>query len=473
LIVITGIILVSFFTSTEILAQNSVTSQYGGLNTDQDVYSLERHEIAHVKISGVGPNTNVRERVSIIITLPDSTKSNHSVFSTKDGYFELILPIPYESLGNYKVFASMSGKILGDIYFSVEEKTKENINQSSPHTLTSPNIPSQNTSSLITIRTDSPSYESGDTIYISGTVTSYDPSNSNNQMQVSIQIINSINNIVTISQISPNSDNTYSISVKGAGPMWKFAGEYTVRANFFQQNAFTTFEFSIPSIPITPPSSPIQQPTSTFKTPSKIDTPPTAPKVDPAPSVSKGILKPTIPKDTIVKSTLNKTTPIDYSGIFSAIAFFAFIFLVVVLLPITVYRKFKKRTKNHNSQEEKRRKEHEWNKNQSEDHHRRQEEERQRWEREKYNRQQKEQKQHKGQKQYTESNKTEFTVTESLEILNVHHDATAAIIKKAQREMVMKYHPDKHKSLIQRKHAEIMMKNINIAYETLQRANRV
>jgi len=119
LIVITGIILVTFFTSTEILAQNSVTSQYGGLNTDQAVYSLERHEIAYVKISGVGPDTNVRERVSIIITLPDSTKSNHSVFSTKDGDFELILPIPYESLGNYKVFASMTGKILGDIYFAV------------------------------------------------------------------------------------------------------------------------------------------------------------------------------------------------------------------------------------------------------------------------------------------------------------------------------------------------------------------
>ena len=49
LIVIIGIILVSFFTSTEIWAQNSVTSQYGGLNTDQAVYSLERHEIAYKK----------------------------------------------------------------------------------------------------------------------------------------------------------------------------------------------------------------------------------------------------------------------------------------------------------------------------------------------------------------------------------------------------------------------------------------
>ena len=264
------IVLFSFF-SSEIWAQNSVTTQYGGLNTDQAVYSLERYEIAYVKISGVGPDTNSRERVSIIITLPDSTKSNHSVFSTNDGYFQLIFPIPYESLGNYKVFASMSGQILGDIYFSVEEKIKENTNQNSPQTPTSPNVSSPSISSLITIRTDSPSYESGDTIHISGIVPSYDPFDSNNQMQVSLQIINSKNNIVTISQISPNSDNTYSTSVKGTGPMWKFAGEYTVRANFFQQNAFTTFEFSIPPIPITP-TTPIQQPTSTSKTPSKITT---------------------------------------------------------------------------------------------------------------------------------------------------------------------------------------------------------
>ncbi|MCH7967554.1 MAG: hypothetical protein IIB02_09115 [Thaumarchaeota archaeon] len=117
LIVIIGIILVSFFTSTEIWAQNSVTSQYGGLNTDQDVYSLERNEIVYVKISGIGKDTNIRERVSIIITLPDSTKSTHSIFSTDDGYFELIFPVSYTSLGNYKVFASYAGKILGEIYF--------------------------------------------------------------------------------------------------------------------------------------------------------------------------------------------------------------------------------------------------------------------------------------------------------------------------------------------------------------------
>ena len=166
LIVIIGIILVSFFTSTEIWAQNSVTSQYGGLNTDQAVYSLERHEIAYVNISAVGPDTNTRERISLIITLPDSTKSNHSVFSTDDGAFQLIFPIPYDALGNYKVFASMSGKILGEIYFSVEENTKDSTNQNSPQIPTLPNTTSPNISSLITIRTDSPSYELGDIIHI-------------------------------------------------------------------------------------------------------------------------------------------------------------------------------------------------------------------------------------------------------------------------------------------------------------------
>jgi len=158
----------------------------------------------------------------------------------------------------YKIDSKYTLEVTGQGLFGIKTITL----QSLPKNIETKHVSSPSLSSLITIRTDSASYEQGDTIYISGTIPSYQQYDSNNQMPVSLQIFDSKNNIVTISQISSNSDNTYSTSVKGTGPMWKFAGEYTIRANFFQQNAFTTFEFSIPSTPITP----------TFTTPSKITT---------------------------------------------------------------------------------------------------------------------------------------------------------------------------------------------------------
>lgn len=243
---IISIIFISFFVSTDAWAQNSITSQHGGLNTDQAVYSLERNESTIVKITGIGQDTQMRERVSITITLPDLTTSNHSIFSTDKGYFELLFPIFHTDVGDYKIFASMSGKIIGEIYFTVEEEIIENSSPSLPKTSILPKISHPNISSLITIKTDSSSYKQGDTIHISGIVPNYSQSNLENQMQVSLQIINPKNNIVAISQISPSMDNTYSTSVEGIGPLWKSEGEYTVRSNYFQQNAFTTFEFLIP-----------------------------------------------------------------------------------------------------------------------------------------------------------------------------------------------------------------------------------
>ncbi len=211
--------------------------------------------------------------------------------------------------------------------------------------------------------------------------------------------------------------------------------------------------------------------------PPKVNSKPIITKNDVKSSVSKYIPSPKVISETIipkpvVTSSPDKSPPLISGSIIVIVLFVMILFLIV--------RKFKKPTKNYNYEEEKNRKDYERNKKRSEDHHRRQEEERQRWEREKYNRQdnkqekkQKQQKKQKEEKQYTESNKTEFSVTEALDILSVNHSATSEMIKKAQREMVLKYHPDKHKSTIQKKHAESIMKNINIAFETLQRAKRV
>ncbi len=193
------------------------------------------------------------------------------------------------------------------------------------------------------------------------------------------------------------------------------------------------------------------------------------------PQVTKGVIKDVIPKDDLVKST--KTVTPNYSYFFTGITIL--VILLIIIIPIVfLIRKFKKSTKKR-KEERKKYEEYERNRKQYNENRRRQEEERQRWKQSQHKKQDNKQKQYKEKKQYREkkqsrrSNSTSFTVNESLEILGVDYDATHEVIKNAQREMTKKYHPDKHKSMIQKSIAEKMMININNAYDVLKRANRV
>ena len=93
--------------------------------------------------------------------------------------------------------------------------------------------------SLITVETDKNSYEEGDTIVISGkvsTVISGTP--------VTMQIF-SQGNLVDIAQIMVAEDGSYSHTVIAEGPLWSKTGEYTVKVIFGEGNiAETQFDFS-------------------------------------------------------------------------------------------------------------------------------------------------------------------------------------------------------------------------------------
>ncbi|GDY15244.1 hypothetical protein LBMAG54_01000 [Nitrosopumilaceae archaeon] len=93
--------------------------------------------------------------------------------------------------------------------------------------------------SLISVKTDSNSYKEGETIVVSGKVSTIITGT-----PVTIQIF-SQGNLVDIAQITVAEDGSYSHTVIAEGPLWSKAGEYTVKTTFGKENiAETQFNFS-------------------------------------------------------------------------------------------------------------------------------------------------------------------------------------------------------------------------------------
>ena len=97
--------------------------------------------------------------------------------------------------------------------------------------------------SIVTVETDSSSYETGDVILVHGSVSDYDESDPYKNFDITLRVIAPNNNIISISQIPLNNDGSYSTSILADGPLWKFDGEYTVHVNDPVNSASATFTF--------------------------------------------------------------------------------------------------------------------------------------------------------------------------------------------------------------------------------------
>ena len=97
---------------------------------------------------------------------------------------------------------------------------------------------------IMTIETNSSSYVEGEVISVSGSVSDYRESDPYTNFDVTIRLVAPNNNIVSISQVSLDSDGFYSTSILAQGPLWKLDGDYTVSASQgADRNASTTFTF--------------------------------------------------------------------------------------------------------------------------------------------------------------------------------------------------------------------------------------
>ena len=99
----------------------------------------------------------------------------------------------------------------------------------------------------LTLSTDSSSYEKGTTIEVSGLISDYDTSDPLNVYQITLRVVDTKNNIITVSQFDPNDDGTFSTSINSDGPTWKFDGDYVIMLNYGDLKATYTFALSMPA----------------------------------------------------------------------------------------------------------------------------------------------------------------------------------------------------------------------------------
>ena len=97
---------------------------------------------------------------------------------------------------------------------------------------------------IVTVVTDTSTYEEGDMINISGSISDYDESDPFKNFDVTLRLIAPNNNIINISQIPLDSDGSYSTFIPAQGPLWKSGGDYTISVSHgSDRNASTTFIF--------------------------------------------------------------------------------------------------------------------------------------------------------------------------------------------------------------------------------------
>ncbi len=93
--------------------------------------------------------------------------------------------------------------------------------------------------SLISVQTDDNHYDEGDTIVISGDITTIVGST-----PITLQLF-SQGNMIDIAQITVAQDGSYSHTVIAEGPLWKKSGDYTVRVSYGEGNiAESEFSYS-------------------------------------------------------------------------------------------------------------------------------------------------------------------------------------------------------------------------------------
>jgi len=95
----------------------------------------------------------------------------------------------------------------------------------------------------LSVTTNKEFYTEGATITISGLVKDFDTSDDMRSMDVTLMVIAPNGNLVTVAQVSPDSDGNYSTTMV-AGGMINVEGDYTIKAKWGAQANQTEFKYS-------------------------------------------------------------------------------------------------------------------------------------------------------------------------------------------------------------------------------------
>ena len=99
-------------------------------------------------------------------------------------------------------------------------------------------VPAFGENGIIIVNTDKSSYSDGDTITISGEIKNMVPGD-----QLSILIQSPNGNLVALDQLTVGVDNQFSTEIKLGGKLMNVEGTYTIKIQYREQSANTSFEF--------------------------------------------------------------------------------------------------------------------------------------------------------------------------------------------------------------------------------------
>jgi len=132
----------------------------------------------------------------------------------------------------------------------------------------------------VSVSTDLDVYGNGGTVVISGQIKDYDSSSGKG---LTFLIKSPDNNIVTIGQITPNSDGSFEKTIVAGGPLWKLAGDYIAEFHYGQDSGEAMINYvggeQVISTPEPEPTTP--EPTTPEPEPTTPEPEPTTPEPEP------------------------------------------------------------------------------------------------------------------------------------------------------------------------------------------------
>jgi len=213
-------------------AEVSVDGNGGNMFIEKAWYTVTEKQPVNIKIYGKVKDPNKGNRPLLTITNPDGSIVPVNGIIKRDGSLEWYanLSVTYEETGTYNVYATFGLEDMGTANFVVVERPN-------------PIDPNPVPPSSLTITTDFQSYEKGDKIKISGQFSRY----LDHKLQLTLQMLDPQNNIVTDSQTSLNKDGTYYMSINSNGPMFRTEGDYTIKVKYGTWDASTKFFLTVPN----------------------------------------------------------------------------------------------------------------------------------------------------------------------------------------------------------------------------------
>ncbi len=223
---------------------------YGGatLELDKQVYNWTDVVYITVVASAFNSDPNSIDTIDVSVSTSGHILSPYKLVETGPNTGIFTGKVTLDGIGNVSGITSGIGPTDGLIDTLANDNIQVSFEFTKGQTVTgsaiirSPIQPSQtHAQPVVTVTTDRPSYNYGDNLTISGTVSNYISST-----PISVIIRNPVGNVVALTQVDLGTDKTYSTTIMANTSLWLSTGTYEIDVQYGSQSisAKTTFQFS-------------------------------------------------------------------------------------------------------------------------------------------------------------------------------------------------------------------------------------